>query len=173
MLDFKSLERFSKRLSRGFHPTVNVKVNRTEVQLLMMLQKDKDMPFKHYGSRLHMEKSSFSYIVDLLVLKDLVVKVEDEADKRRKTLELTDKGVELVNELEQQHKTYIDEKLSVFSEEEREELKNAVSVIHELGKKLKGNDKGDHMRRRHHDGPHRPHKERNHRPRRFEHPEEE
>ena len=85
MVDFRDLERFAKGISRGFHPAVSINVNRSEVGLLMMLSEEKRRPFKHYGSRLHMEKSSFSYIVDLLVLKELVIKVEDENDKRRKS----------------------------------------------------------------------------------------
>jgi DNA-binding MarR family transcriptional regulator len=155
MVDFRDLERFAKGISRGFHPAVSINVNRSEVGLLMMLSEEKRRPFKHYGSRLHMEKSSFSYIVDLLVLKELVIKVEDENDKRRKSIELTQQGKSIVDELKTQHQTYVNEKLSVFSKEELKELEEAVKVVKKLGEKLRQVNEREHDDRGHRDDLHR------------------
>ena len=88
-------------------------------------------------SYIHLEKSSFSYVVDLLVLKELVISVEDENDKRRKTLELTSKGKKIVEELNNQYEEYYTRRMSIFSEEEINELKESMVVIKRLSKKMK------------------------------------
>jgi DNA-binding MarR family transcriptional regulator len=152
MLDFKELERFSRDMKRGFRPHVSEKVNRSEVDLLMLVSRDPNQSFRRYGKHIHLEKSSFSYIVDLLVLKGLVVKIEDEEDKRRKTLEITEKGEALVKELGQQRDAYIEKRLSIFTKEEIDELENVVKVTEKYGEKLRKafpyEDERPHRRKR-------------------------
>lgn len=147
MLDFKELERFAMGIKRGFRPSVSIKVNKSEVDLLMLVSRKPDRSFREYGRRIHLEKSSFSYIVDLLVLKELVVKVEDEEDKRRKTLRITEKGEDLVKELGKQRDDYINEVLSVLSKDEKEELEKAVATVKKLNGKIRETRHND---RRHH-----------------------
>jgi DNA-binding MarR family transcriptional regulator len=137
MLDFKELERFAKDMKRGFRPHVSEKVNRSEVDLLMLVSRDPNQSFRRYGKHIHLEKGSFSYIVDLLVVKGLVIKIEDEEDKRRKTLEITEKGESLVKELGQQRDEYIKKRLSIFTKEEIEQLENVVKVTEQFGEKLR------------------------------------
>lgn len=137
MIKLKDVERFTKDLQRGFRPATKVKVNRSEVRLLLMLNDMPERPFRDYGKQLQVEKSSFSYIVDLLVLKELVNKVEDENDKRRKTLKITEKGYALIAELQQQHEAYLKERMSIFTEDEMDQLENAFNVISSAGEKIR------------------------------------
>lgn len=137
MFKLDVLERFHKDVKRDFHPAVTTKINRSEMDLLLVLNEVPNQPFGFYGHHIHLEKSSFSYIVDLLVLKELVVKVEDENDKRRKTLELTNKGKNIVQELQTQYETYYQNRIGIYSKEELKELEEAVIVIKKLSKKMK------------------------------------
>lgn len=136
MYEFDALERFHKDLKRGFHPATTEKINRSEMDLLVTLKKFPGQPFRFYGRHIHLEKSSFSYVVDLLVLKELVVKQDDQEDRRKKTLVLTEKGETTVEELKSQYKAYIDKKMSIFTAEEQKDIRQALEVIKEHGAKL-------------------------------------
>ena len=74
--------------------------------------------------------------MDLLETKELVEKVDNVEDKRKKTLKLTVKGSNTVEGLEVQHHEFMQERLRIFSKEELSELKNAVETVERLGKKL-------------------------------------
>lgn len=137
MSDYKEFERFSRDLKRGLKPAVSVKVNKSEVDLLMLVSRMPNHPFRHYARMIHLEKSSFSYVVDLLVLKGLVEKVEDPEDKRRKSLVITDKGNELVKELGKERDEFISNRLSVLTDEEKVELDQALETVKRLGEKIR------------------------------------
>ncbi|GEM_PF-1855663 len=137
MFKLNVLERFHKDVKRDFHPAVTTKINKSEMDLLLVLNEMPNQPFGFYGHHIHLEKSSFSYIVDLLVLKELVIKIEDENDKRKKTLELTSKGREIVHELTTQYEDYYQKRISIYSKEELKQLEDAVSVIKVLSRKMK------------------------------------
>ena len=137
MFKLDVLERFHKDVKRDFHPAVTTKINKSEMDLLLILHEKPNQPFKFYGHHIHLEKSSLSYIVDLLVLKELVIKVEDVDDKRKKTLELTSKGLKIVQELVSQYDDYYKKRISIYSEEELLKLKEAISVIKVLSKKMR------------------------------------
>lgn len=135
-INFRVLEKFSKDIERGFRPEVESKLNRNEVELLFLVKHKPNMPFREYGHILHLEKSSFTYLVDLLEAKELAVKLEDEKDRRKKAIQLTDKGLKTVDVLEEQHHKFMQERFKVFSSEELANLKNAVEVIEKLEKKI-------------------------------------
>lgn len=137
MFKLDVLERFHRDVKRDFHPAVKTKINRSEMDLLLVLHEVPNQPFRFYGHHIHLEKSSLSYIVDLLVLKELVIKIEDVNDKRKKTLELTSKGLDIVHELISQYDEYYQKRISIYSKEELMKLKEAVSVIKVLSKKMK------------------------------------
>lgn len=137
MFKLDVLERFHKDVKRDFHPAVTTKINRSEMDLLLVLNEVPNQPFGFYGHHIHLEKSSFSYIVDLLVLKELVIKSEDENDRRKKSLELTPKGQKIVEELNTQYDEYYKNRISIYSKEELKELDEAVLVIKKLSRKMK------------------------------------
>lgn len=56
MLDFKEFERFAMETKRGFRPSVSVKVNKSEVDLLMLVSRKPNRSFREYGKRIHLEK---------------------------------------------------------------------------------------------------------------------
>lgn len=137
MFKLDVLERFHKDVKRDFHPETTIKINGSEMDLLLVLNEVPNQPFGFYGHHIHLEKSSFSYVVDLLVLKGLVEKEEDELDRRRKTMILTPSGKAIVNELNKQYDAYYQNRMSIFSEEELNELKEAVELIKGLSRKMK------------------------------------
>lgn len=161
MYQLDVLERFHKDIQRDFRPEVSIKINKSEMDLLLVLNEVPDRPYGFYGHHIHLEKSSFSYVVDLLVLKGLVIKIEDGEDRRRKSLQLTPKGISLLNEITNQYEEYFQKAMSVFTTEELVDLENAVETIRKLSKKFR--DQLDLNDRRHvrpesdPDHPHHPH----------------
>lgn len=137
MFKLDVLERFHKDVKRDFHPATSIKINRSEMDLLIILNEVPNKSFKFYGHHIHLEKSSFSYVVDLLAIKGFVIKEEDELDKRKKTLVLTEAGKNIVNELNHQYEAYYQQRMSIFNETELSELKKAVKTIDAMSKKLK------------------------------------
>ena len=135
-INFKVLERFGKGIEKGFRPILKFKLNRTEIELLMLLEHKPGMAFKDYGKIMRIEKSSFTYLVDLLETKELINKIDDEEDRRRKYLELTQKGKDTIIKLKELHHEFMQERLKIFSEAELKDLKNAVETIERLAKKL-------------------------------------
>lgn len=156
MFKLDVLERFHKDVKRDFHPETTIKINRSEMDLLIILNEVPNKSFRFYGHHIHLEKSSFSYVVDLLVLKGLVTKEEDEFDKRKKTLNLTENGKNTVDELNKQYEAYYQRRMSIFNEKELSKLKEAVKLIDGMSKKLKkfidSDDNKEHFDR-HHDHP--------------------
>ena len=135
-MNYMEFEKFHRDLRKGFKPSTHIRVNPSEVALLKSLEKEPNMSFKFYGRHLKLEKSSFSYIVDLLEIKGLVAKEEDKEDRRRKSLELTEKGKALVEELNQEFEVYLEKRFEHFSKEDLEDLENAYDIIRRLNKEL-------------------------------------
>ena len=136
MKDVKILRKFAQQVHSGFRPQLNLKLNKKEVELLVLLDNKPDMPMHECGRHLHLEKGSFTYVVDLLEAKGLILRTLDEEDKRKRTIKLTDLGKETFKEIHEQHEVYIENRLSVFSEEEITELNKAIETVERLAQKL-------------------------------------
>ncbi|MBI9009155.1 MAG: winged helix DNA-binding protein [Tenericutes bacterium] len=135
-MNYMEFEKFHKDLRKGFKPSTHIRVNPSEVALLKSLEKEPNMPFKFYGRHLKLEKSSFSYVVELLEVKELITKSEDPEDRRRKSLELTEKGKALVEELNEEFDKYLEKRFEHFSKEDLEDLGKAYEIIKRLNKVL-------------------------------------
>lgn len=136
MKDLKVLSKFDHFVAHGFKPDFEMKLNRKELELIQMLEKHPNEPMRHYGRHLRVEKGSFSYLVDLLEAKGLLVRVADEEDKRSSQLELTEQGLEIAAKIKEARDKHLEEKLSIFDEEELKELDSALETIEKLFKKI-------------------------------------
>ncbi len=134
-------EKFTRDILKEFKPETEKRFNRSEVELLTVLAKEKGKPFRHYGKRVKLEKGSFTYLVDLLVEKGLVLKIIDQFDRRKKTLDLTEKGNKMVEDVNRQFVEYIEKKFEVFNEEDLKSLDLAFNIIERLDKKYMENEK--------------------------------
>ena len=136
MKDITILRKFEHEVHKGFKPTLPVKLNQKEVELLVLLENKPERPMHWYGHHVRLEKGSFTYLVDLLEAKELITRVQDDEDKRKRSLSLSDKGKELSLDIQAQHHIYIDNRYSCFTEEEQNELDKAIEVFEKLLPKL-------------------------------------
>jgi DNA-binding MarR family transcriptional regulator len=136
MIDFGALNRIGRDVRKGFIPTLDMKLRNREVQLLSMIQKHPNEPFIFYSERLGLERSSFSYMAEVLELKGLILRKNSKDDKRVKYLTLTKKGISLTDEIERQFQQYLENMLSKLSKKEVNDVDQAVETIKNIMSKI-------------------------------------
>jgi|YelNatPaOPRAMG01_1025707.scaffolds.fasta_scaffold49512_2 DNA-binding MarR family transcriptional regulator len=77
-------------------------------------------------------KSTLTAATDVLVKAGYVKRYRTDEDRRAVFIELTEKGNEKANEIEKSMREYVNEKLSVLSDEQFEKLLDAFSTIKEI-----------------------------------------
>ena len=137
MIDFGALKRIGRDVRKGFKPSLDIKLKNKEIHLLSMIEKHPSMPFIYYSERIGLERSSFSYLSEMLELKGMLKKEDSSNDKRTKTLILTEQGAIVAAEIESQFQDYLINLLSVLSLEEYREYDSSVEKIKLLMKKIK------------------------------------
>jgi DNA-binding MarR family transcriptional regulator len=101
----------------------------TRVQLLALYAIDQhgDMAMGQIATILMCDASNVTGIVDRLVAQDLLVRHEGAQDRRRKTLQLTDKGKQMVENLKAELPSQLG--CSKFSAQESEVLHTIVGKL--------------------------------------------
>ena len=138
-LELGLFQKFVKDVRKDFRPNTDDRFNRSEIDLISILAREKGKTYRFYNDHVKLEKGSFTYVVDLLVDKGLILSLYNVNDRRKKTLKLTDKGISLVEDINKQFLTYINEKFTVFSNKDIEDLNLAFDIIERLDTKFMKN----------------------------------
>lgn len=88
------------------------------------------------GKKLSVSKSNITMLVEKLVDLDFVKRIYDDKDRRSITVALTDKGRLFLKELMNSIESSFYERLKVLSDEDLALLKNSLSSIESLLKKI-------------------------------------
>lgn len=136
MIDFGALNRIGRDVRKGFEPKLDIKLRNKEVHLLSMIQKHPNEPFSFYSERLGLERSSFSYVAEILEIKGLIIRKNSKDDKRAKILTLSETGIALTDDIERQFQLYLENLLSILSEKELNDVDKAVEVIKKIMSKV-------------------------------------
>lgn len=134
-------EIFYRTIDRNFDPKVNFDLNKREADLLIKINNKKKRTFHFYAHHIQLRNGPSSYIVDHLIKLDLVEIKKEKSDQRRKTLLLTESGVDLAKEIARQRESFFQKELSVLSIEELEDLDKAHKLIRRLTRKLRKDKK--------------------------------
>lgn len=151
-MDFHILHQFADQVLRGFEPHIDYKLRPREIHLLMMIDQEPDKPLRFYARHVGLERGSFTYLTEVMEHRGYVIRKEDEEDRRKKTLELTELGLSVIKEAKQEMDRHLDHVFETFTMEEKEELKTAMDTLERLFTKL---PKPHH----HHKRPHHRHPE--------------
>lgn len=135
-MDIKLLDKFSRTIMHTFKPEVEIDLKPKEYHLITMLMEKPNRPLHEYAHHIGLEKGSFTYLVQVLELKGLLTRLDDENDRRKKTLILTEKGKELAITLDEQFNAHINDKLSVLTRSERDKLDESFKTIKSILPKL-------------------------------------
>jgi len=85
---------------------------------------------------INLEKGSFTSVVDGLIKKELVCRIQDPSDRRKILLELTEPGRELVIKGKKSMEMHIQSKLDALDPGDVETLFNALADIIMIAEKL-------------------------------------
>ncbi len=103
-------------------------INRNEFAVLAMLHRE-SMKASDISSELKVSPSHISIITESLVKNELVTRMKCQEDRRIVRFTVTEKGQQLVNEVQQRKRQLIKNKFSNFSEDE---LKTFLSFLDRL-----------------------------------------
>lgn len=110
-------------------PEVINHLNLTQERILMTVRNSDHLPMVTIARAIGLEKGPFSQTVDKLVDLNLLSRVKSTSDKRLVFLELTQKGEELTQLIEDSMELHFSKKLNVLTEKQFNDFFNALEVL--------------------------------------------
>lgn len=110
-------------------------LNVSEFGVLEALYHKEQLSVKAIIDKVLVPNSSMSYVIENLVAKNYIKKVQSEKDKRSYLLSLTDIGRRLMDKVFPIHKSNMRKILDVLGTEEEQAMQNALIKIGKLSKK--------------------------------------
>ncbi|CAM4115184.1 MarR family transcriptional regulator [Bacillus manliponensis] len=100
-----------------------------EFLVLRVLGKNEKEMVSRVASELHVSNSHITAVSEKLIKKEFVTRSRSTTDRRVVYLEITEKGKELVAEMERQKKIYLKQKFSTLSDSEIEAMISISSKL--------------------------------------------
>ena len=91
---------------------------------------------KELSDKILKSTANITTVIDNLEKRNLVKRIRQEADRRYITVELTEKGKKLIQEIFPEHVKHINEEMAILSKDEKLKLKNLCKIV---GKKERDN----------------------------------
>lgn len=110
-------------------PEVINHLNLTQERILMTVRNSDHLPMVSIARAIGLEKGPFSQTVDKLVDLNLLSRVKSASDKRLVFLELTQKGEELTQLIEDSMELHFSKKLNALTEKQFNDFFNALEVL--------------------------------------------
>ena len=102
----------------------------TQVQYYALLRlQDGPKPLSQLSKELLCDPSNITRVAGILERKGWITRERDENDRRVILAELTGAGVGLIEQLEQEHVAYIQQRMGVLNDEERASLVNLLEKL--------------------------------------------
>ena len=125
-----NLENISKPFAAFFKKEYGLTLH--QMSVIWYLRKTDDMSMSQCAEKLHVTKQQATQLVDNLVKKQLINRVHLESNRRIIKIELTEKGIQVIKEVENRYiKKFIDE-TDKLKKKEIEEFLNAIEVINRI-----------------------------------------
>lgn len=107
-------------------------INLTQERILMTIKNSVNLSMVSISRSIGLEKGPFSQSVDKLVDLGLVERVRSESDRRLIHLNLTDKGVDLANQVEESMEQHFALRRDLLTTEQLEELFTALASLNKI-----------------------------------------
>lgn len=104
-------------------------VNPTEFMVLEVLYSLGEQPIQVIGNKVLLASSSITYVIDQLEKKGIVVRTQNEEDRRVTLVSLTDEGHKLMDEIFPQHTEVIKVLFDGLSDDELIDLGELLKVV--------------------------------------------
>ncbi|MEJ6951854.1 MarR family winged helix-turn-helix transcriptional regulator [Natronospora cellulosivora (SeqCode)] len=123
---YRILRRTSRSLKKEFR-SVMEEYGLTWVQFHALYHIDKEgIAFKKLSEHLHCNASNLTGLIDRMIEKEFVYRVQSKEDRRVWLIKLTEKGENFKIKLIPEYRQKIEERMSVLNETELETLKNLL-----------------------------------------------
>jgi DNA-binding MarR family transcriptional regulator len=155
-MDIHLFHQFADRVLRDFTPHLEDPLRPREVHLLMVIDQEPDKPLRFYARHVGLERGSFTYLTEVMEHRGYVKRKEDEQDRRKKTLELTELGQRVIADAKVQMDKHLETLFKSFTEDDKEDLQQAYTIIERLLPKLPKRARRMHRRPYLHHPPHHP-----------------
>jgi MarR family transcriptional regulator, 2-MHQ and catechol-resistance regulon repressor len=84
---------------------------------------------KQLSDKILKSTANITTVIDNLEKRALVKRIRQEADRRYITVELTDKGKKLIQDIFPEHVKHINEEMAILSKEEKQKLKTLCKIV--------------------------------------------
>lgn len=129
----------------------------SQKRILMILNESGTITQRDLTERLGIQPGSASEILSKLEHAGLIIRTQNEADRRMTDIRLTDAGKELATEALVQRKKRHEEMFSCLSEEEKQELLSLLEKVSVDWRKRYSGKENKYRHRRHHSNHHNEH----------------
>ena len=104
-------------------------LNLTQERILMTVKNSSELPMVTIARAIGLEKGPFSQTVDKLEDLGYIVRVRSKEDKRLVYLNLTAKGIEITNLIENSMEAHFSSKMSILSTAQQTEFFKALDIL--------------------------------------------
>jgi DNA-binding MarR family transcriptional regulator len=108
---------------------LNLDINRTQINILMIINESTEKSMSEISRITGLEKSSFTRSVDYLVKSGLISRNSQKNDRRIITLSLTKKGVRTASLIRKDFDCYLESLIAGFSDNEKKEFLKSLDVV--------------------------------------------
>ena len=112
-----------------FRMVGELELSLSQLKLLMVLSRDGELPLKDLAEHLVLSLPAASRAVDGLHRRDMVVRREDDVDRRQKRIAITETGQEVVSSLSAARLAGIETFIATLTSQEQENLARALAPI--------------------------------------------
>ncbi len=128
--NIRNLTEFIKKVLSHQDPLIlGLDINRTQTNILMTVDGNKDKSMTEISEIIGLEKSSFTRSVDHLVKTGFLIRNRIETDRREINLELTDKGIDTIEIIRKELDDYLLSLLENFSDKEKNEYLKSLQIV--------------------------------------------
>lgn len=120
-------------------PVLIADLNLTQERILMTVKNSSQLPMVTIARAIGLEKGPFSQTVDKLVELDLMRRIKSATDKRLVFLELSEKGFDLAQVIEDSMDEHFNEKMSTLSAAEFQAFFKALNTLRKTAEILTTN----------------------------------
>ncbi len=122
----KAMHALGKRLSQQL---LAMGLADTDFRVLEALLHKGPLPVNIIGPKVHLNPGSISVAVDRLHARGLVSRVEDETDRRVRTVSLTPQGRKIITKAYRQHAALLHDLFAPLTPQEKTELERLLKAV--------------------------------------------
>lgn len=109
-------------------------LNPTEFAVLELLYHKGNQPLQKIGNKILLASGSITYVIDKLEKRGMIRRVSCPTDRRVTFAEITETGIEMMDELFPEHEGNLKQLMDVLTSEEKQQ---AIEILKKLGLSIK------------------------------------